>query len=573
MRVFFSIILSTLSILSSAQSYPVFLDGLSNEWTHSTQSLNDEVGDGNTLDLIQLKVLNDNNYLYLYLGFYEEINLNTNNKLVLLIDTDNNPATGYAMNGIGAELKWHFAEKRGYFYGLDTVFRIDQTDIGFRALPTVTSNYFEMAFNRNAEISGLALFQNNTVTIQTYLDEDFGDKLPELGQTFSYTIDQTQLEPFNEVTLEKEDASHLRLMTYNVEHDGIQDPVRETYFQRIIKAANPDIITFNECWDTNPDYIKQKLDLWIPIGGGGWYTSKVVYGNITASRYPIIKNTSVVGGSRLAASHIDLPEAFHADMVVVNCHLKCCNNEGDNASRQYEVDGLISFIHSMKTGSSVFNVPENTPFVFMGDFNLVGDSQQLHTLINGDIQNTQYFGEGDFPDWDHSPMGDVISTGVNKNMAYTWRSDGGSYWPGRLDFIFYTSSQMVKQKSFIMETEYMSQEALSKYQLYSSDSRRASDHFPHVADFQLKTYNRIKKQNSGASLIKISTNSNSLAILSSVKFSQTEIFDLNGKMLVSNTLPTETETMQIPIDRIKSGIYLLKVKTDEGFVNQKFYKP
>jgi endonuclease/exonuclease/phosphatase family metal-dependent hydrolase len=573
MRVFYAIILSALSFLSYAQAYPVFLDGQVDEWSNSTHFINDEVGDGNTLDLIQLKALNDNNYLYLYLSFYEEINLNTNNNLVLLIDTDNNPATGFSMNGMGAELKWHFADKKGFAYLNEVETVVDQTELGFRALPTVTSNKFEIAFNRNVVIGGVALFQNNTIKIQTYLEEAYGDKLPEMGQVFSYTIDQTPLAEFTELTLEKEEPSHLRLMTYNVEHDGIAEPDRVAYFERMIRAANPDIITFNECWDTNPEYIKQKLDQWIPIGGSGWHTSKVVYGNITASRYPIIKNTSVVGGSRLAASHVDLPDTYHTDMVVVNCHLKCCNNEGDNSARQYEVDGLISFIHSMKNGSSAFSVPENTPFVFMGDFNLVGDSQQLHTLINGDIENTQYFGEGGFPDWDNSPMGDVISTGINKNMAYTWRSDGGSYWPGRLDFIFYTTSQLVKQKSFIMETDYMSQEALTKYQLYSSDSRRASDHFPHVADFEFKTYNRIKNKDTGEALIKVSTNTHTLRINSALSISRTEIYDLNGRQLLTNKQTLENGVLQMSINAIQSGIYLLRIKTGKGFINQKFFKP
>ncbi|MGE4290206.1 MAG: endonuclease/exonuclease/phosphatase family protein [Salinivirgaceae bacterium] len=573
MKVLYAIILSAISFLSKAQSYPVFLDGQNAEWTHSTHTINDEAGDGNMLDLLQIKALNDNNYLYLYLSFYEEINLNANNNLVLLIDTDNNPTTGLSMNGIGAELQWHFGDKKGYVYltGMDVVVR--QSELGFRALPTVTSNKFEMAFNRNTTIEGVSLFQNNTIKIQAYLDEPYGDMLPELGQTFSYVFDQTPVAEFTELSLEKEAPSHLRLMTYNVENDGISNPEKIAYFERMIRAANPDIITLNECWDTGAEYLKQLLDLWIPLGGSGWHTSKVVSGNITASRYPIIKNQSVVGGSRLGASLIDLSEAFHSDIVVVNCHLKCCNEEGDNATRQYEVDGLINFIHSMRTGSSVFSVPENTPFVFMGDFNLVGDNQQLHTLINGDIQNTQYFGEGGFPDWNNSPMGDVISTGVNKNMAYTWRSDGGSYWPGRLDYIFYTTSQLVKQKSFIMETEYMSQDALTKNQLYSSDSRRASDHFPHVADFEFKTYNSIKKQDTGETKIKISANHHTLCINSSVTITQTQIFDLNGRILLTKNQKPDSGVLFLPVNTIKSGIYLLKIKTDKGFIKQKFFKP
>jgi hypothetical protein len=124
-----------------------------------------------------------------------------------------------------------------------------------------------------------------------------------------------------------------------------------------------------------------------------------------------------------------------------------------------------------------------------------------------------------------------------------------------------------------METEYMSQEALNKYQLYSNDSRRASDHFPHVADFEFKTYNSIKKQNTGETLIKISSNQNTLCINSSVNISQTEIYDLNGRQLLTKKQKPDSSVLFLPVNKIKRGIYLLKIKTDTGYINQKFFKP
>jgi len=117
--------------------------------------------------------------------------------------------------------------------------------------------------------------------------------------------------------------------------------------------------------------------------------------------------------------------------------------------------------------------------------NLVGNSQQYYTIIEGDIQDTDSYGEGGFPDWDNSELEDIICRQTDKRMAYTWRHDNSEYPPGRLDFIFYTNSIMSTAKSFTLQTEIMSDERLENYGLLWDDTKGASDHFPIVADFDL----------------------------------------------------------------------------------------
>ena len=68
-------------------------------------------------------------------------------------------------------------------------------------------------------------------------------------------------------------------------------------------------------------------------------------------------------------------------------------------------------------------MPYGTPFVIRGDLNLVGYSQQLTTLLTGDIVNNTIYGDDIEPDWDESDLNDVISFQADQRMAYTWENN------------------------------------------------------------------------------------------------------------------------------------------------------
>ena len=114
---------------------------------------------------------------------------------------------------------------------------------------------------------------------------------------------------------------------------------------------------------------------------------------------------------------------------------------------------------------------------------MVGDRQQLITLITGEIINTQLFGNGGPPDWDNTDLEDILSQQSDKRTAYSWRNDESSFPPGRLDFQIYSNSVMSVEKEFVIQTEVMSQSRLNQYGFQSLDTRTASDHFPKVTDF------------------------------------------------------------------------------------------
>ena len=344
--------------------------------------------------------------------------------------------------------------------------------IQFRALPSITSDEFEIAIGRRP--FGESIF-NDTIAI--VIKENYSnDFIPNEGEILTFTFDDTYHEPVELIEINKESPELLRVMAYNTLSNGLKDDNRIDRFVRIINTINPQIIGFNETGQTSEQDVYDVLNTSL---GGTWYVLKHDPENITASRFPIVDSWDV--HNKIQASLIDLDEEG-PDMLFIVGHLNCC---GADNSRQEQVDRFTEFILDAKIPGGEITVPENTPIVFLGDMNLVGYSQQYYTIIEGDIQDTDSYGEGGFPDWDNSELEDVICRQTDKRMAYTWRNENSEYPPGRLDFIFYTNSVISTAKSFTLQTEIMNDERLENYGLLWDDTKEASDHFPVVADFDL----------------------------------------------------------------------------------------
>ncbi|MEA3445654.1 MAG: hypothetical protein U9R19_13120, partial [Bacteroidota bacterium] len=474
----------SVQISTFAQSLPIGLDGLFDDWTMASDTFNDTQGDGAAIDLLSFSVSNDSAYLYIKFTVANEMQLNSSNDLFLEIDTDNDASTGYSVNGIGAELGWKLGGRYGYFnYGTSSLY-IHHDDIEFYAIPTVTSNQFEMAVSRNAYPDNLnPLFTGDTIKICFVDQTTNGDLMPNVGQTYTYIFDDTPVPAYTPIDLAKTDSWHLRLLSYNTLFNGLIDTQRQPAFERVITAVAPDIITFNECWDTQWYEAKNLLNSWLPLSGGAsWSCWKIDGANITCSRYPILQNWKILPDRRLTASLIDLPVEYQHDIVVINAHFKCC--DGDSI-RQREADAFINFVRDIKTPGGLIDVPAGTPFVLSGDLNLVGYSQQLTTLITGDIVDTAQFGNPISPDWDNSDLADIIAMQTDRRMAFTWQDNLSSYWPGRLDFAIASEGDFVSEKAYTMNTAVMTPARLTQYGLQQNDTETASDHLPKLTDFSM----------------------------------------------------------------------------------------
>jgi len=552
-------------LISFPQSLPIFLDGRTNDWNIAVPTYVDSENDGNYYDFKYFSVTNDEQFLFIRLGITPINKLLEENLLAVFIDGDNNSSTGYQINGIGAELRFNFGTRDGTIYYNGTI-PISHSDIQFRSLPTYTDTVYEIAIGRQYIPPA-----NGTGTIGIFFIDfsNNGDWMPNVGETFEYTFDETPVEPLTPTEINREDTTFLRVMDWNVYGDGLLDPQRQPSFQRILLAIKPDIICFNEFFSSTATQVQNAISQIFPESN--WYSVKLDYGNVTVSKYPILQSWAINPGSRITASLIDLPSNFNKDLLVINSHYRCCGGVSNDSTRQMEADATIAFILDAKSPGGVVNLPSETPFVILGDLNLVGDRQQLITLLTGEIINTPIFGNGGPPDWDNTDLEDILSRQTDKRTAYTWRNDEDSYPPGRLDYQIYSNSVMNVKKDFVIQTEVMSTSRLSQYGLQQFDTRTASDHFPKVADISFDTVTSVWHEIKVSEYRLEQNYPNPFNPSTSIEFRipesgfvEIKVYDILGNnvaILVNNYLTAGKHKVDFNASGLPSGIYFYQLKT------------
>ncbi len=557
----FLILISSLNIF--AQSTAISIDAKYDDWnnvvtyTDTNETLTD-------IDLLETQVTNDNNYLYIKIKTNDEFSLTSDlitQDIRLFIDTDNNANTGYLIQtGFGSELGIIFQERFAYINNSSGNQQIGFANFGFRSAPTVTSNEFEIAIDRNSIPDGTnPLFTNNTIRL-FWQNGTNSDRLPNTGNFITYTFDNTPTTQYTPIEINKEQSNHIRVCSYNTLSNGIDDATRISHFEKVIKAINPDIIAFQEFW---VDYttIKNLMDNWLPLGTShGWY---VHYGII--SKWEIIDNWTNFTNEdpvdyRQYATLINLPSEYGGtDLLFVNSHL----NYGTlNAERQNEINGWNNFLVDAKTTGGNIDLPTNTPIVYLGDLNLVGYSQQLTSLLTGIDEN----GNGSSPDWDHSNLKSATALQTDINMYYSWRSDtdaAGNFPPGKLDYILYTGSVLNEEKSFVLQTEEMPTDRLALYNLDQNNTSSASDHFPIVADFSI--YSNLSLLDNNLNNVRIYPNPTNKIVnieIDNSTFNSIELFNIYGKRIQTFKINSTTKT--INIEHLNSGVYFIQITNNKG---------
>ena len=467
-----------MTTLCAADQQPISIDGLFDDWAEVAPAHQDPAGDGgsNGVDFQRLWIADDQRFLFLRFELGAETDLSENNGLRIYLDTDANSQTGLAIAGIGAELEWRMGSRSGTFYyqGQSSV---QHDDLRFREAPTITASMLELAFGRDTLPDGAhPLFIGPTVRV-VLRDTTGGDQLPDSGGTLSYTLDQGELPPESTIPLERVCTADLRLTTYTVLGDSPWDSGQEPRFGRQLAAVAPDILNFQEIYSHSATQTAELVERWVPAGPGqSWHAAKNS-DCITVSRYEIIGTWTL--DSNLAVL-LDTSAVLGSELLIINAHLPCCAND---SGRQAEIDRIMAFIRDAQQPGGPLDLPPNTPILITGDLNLVGLSQQLTSLCNGDIVNEGTFGPDFLPDWDGSELANSISRQTEKRMGYTWRNDSSSYWPGQLDYVIYTDHVLTPGNNFILYTPEMSPENLGAHGLLSTDSL-ASDHLLFCTDFR-----------------------------------------------------------------------------------------
>lgn len=479
--------LSTLCLIAlplnlAAESARIWADGEFPDWSQISTLHSDPAGDqlSGAIDFTVLKIANDEKYLFIYYQTGTEISLQNSSGIHLYLDTDNNSQTGYSINGIGADLHYDFGQKYGTFYFNGQSITVHHEDIGLVDCPTVTSDRFEIVLDKNALPNSVnPLFPQNNFRIVLKDSGPGSDMLPNQGQIVTASFQLTPLPPIQCVSLSKSDTSAVRIMSYNVEQDALFDPAKEAPFARIFASVEPEIIAFQEIYNhTSAQTAALIADFVPPPSGGQWYNAKTGPDIILLSIYPIISFFTIDGNG---AFLLNMRPKLDSDLLIINVHFPAGSND---AGRQDEIDNVMSFIREAKLPGGALDLTPNTPFIIMGDMNLVGYAEQLNTLITGDIIQTSQYGPAFDPDWDNSDIADALPFHPNEPLSFTWYDEGSSFCPGRLDFFIYSDYIISPVKKFVLFTPLIPPDTLSAYGLLADDVVSVSDHVPIVIDIK-----------------------------------------------------------------------------------------
>jgi len=445
----------------------VVIDGRFEDWQALEPVWTDARGDARgDMDLGRVWVASDAERIFVCFETGAEMGLQGGNDLRLLVDGDDDGGTGVDRDGMGVDLEWGFGQREGSHYDAGGARRrIEQSDIGLRQGPTVTSTVFEIAILRSALPAGTA--------IRIALVGG-GDRLPDGTGGVRHILSDTPPTLAAPSGLDRDRDDDLRIVTYNVLFDGLFK--RPAPFIRILRATDPDVICFQEIWSHSAQDAVDQVSLALP-GGAPWYGGSTEDGLIV-SRYPILDDHSIDDAGNHWAL-IDLPDdSFATDLSLISAHPPCCDNE---QGRQEELDGIAAWMRDLKRDG---DLAEGTLIVIAGDMNLVGSSRQVETLVAGTIIDENRFGRTLPADWDGTPLADAWPLHIGGRESYTWRDDSSRFAPGRLDYIVYSDSVMEMTGGFVLRTEDLPAELLERHGLRRTDTGEASDHLPVVADFR-----------------------------------------------------------------------------------------
>ncbi len=461
--------------LSSISFAQIAVDGFFNEWNDANSLTVNDGQDSQDMDIVSVKISNDEDNLYLLIETDQEFDLQDDEGIRIYIDADNNANTGFSIGGIGSEMSYDFGGRDAYINLAGSFINTGHAALGMIALPTVTSNKFEIAFSRSID-SSLGSFTVDG-DIKVYVDNGNGnDQVPNNDGGIPYTIKQNPT--FTSSYALNKPAGSLRMMSYNVLRDGFLEADQNPSLEAIIKSMNPDILCLQEVYDTPTSTIVNTLNTLLPPPAGKQWQVATAGPDIHVYTLLEIEAWDWIDGNGVFLLYTD----DNQPLVVYNVHLPCCDND---AERQDEIDKILSVLRDKEDSPLTgFSYADDIPAIITGDFNMVGLKQNYDSFIEGDIVAEFVYGPDFGPDIDGSNLEDAAPYVTGFPSNYTWYQPNSSYNPGRLDFVFYTGAGLTEKNTFTLDSRGLSQAELDQLDLNANATLLASDHLPMIFDFE-----------------------------------------------------------------------------------------
>lgn len=464
---------------AAGKALPIIPDGFFKDWKKAGKPKTDPSGDAaaGRVDLGRLWIANDDEALYLRFEvgretLLQEEGAQRGNRLRLYVDADRKSGTGLPVEGLGAEIEIRFGERRHFLYARDgTATEISAGEGIAMAFPTHSARMFEARVELPPPANPR---KRRRVRVVLRDDAAGGDRLPDAGAANYRFPKKQRVGPVERISLERGDPDAVRLLSFNVARSALIE--RQELYRRLLRALDPDVVAFQELLGWSPTQIAGYLDANLPLPAGESWSVEQVADVVIASRFPI-RAAAAVDANLVAL--VDLPDALTPhDLVLFDAHPPCCDND---AGRDAEVDHLVATWRDLLAGTGPFSVDPMDAVVFAGDFNFVGFRRQIDAIVNGtfiDPSNGPDFAPGR----DNGSLTVTPARHTHRRAAYTWRSPGSAFTPGRLDFIFFSDDVARLDKSFVLDTSTLSADVLERHGLSDRDSLLASDHLPVVAD-------------------------------------------------------------------------------------------
>jgi endonuclease/exonuclease/phosphatase family metal-dependent hydrolase len=310
---------------------------------------------------------------------------------------------------------------------------------------------------------------------------------------------------------EKPSHDSIRVLSYNINWDSIfpvGDPQSHDYrtftkpnaFVRVIQAIQPDIVCLQEINPIrDPQQLSDILNEAFEDEGDQNWQAMIARDNVIATHFDLevegyeMGINSVIPNLPQAAALVNLPDEQYGplDFYVFCAHFKASGTVSDILMRSRQADVIMSHVRDITTPGENLDLPEGTPILILGDFNVydTDPAEHLTTLLTGDLRNEDRFGADFAPDWDGTDLTDALPSqnGLGEDFN-TWRDDQSPFENNILDRIIYTDSALQVENAFILNTMLLSEEGLALYGLHEEDvvlnaTTGYYDHFPLVVDF------------------------------------------------------------------------------------------
>ncbi len=545
-----SILILMIGLLGGLNAFgqSIFLDGEFEDWNAIPYTVEDNQ-DRTGLEITEVAVSDDADYIYFKVALNGEFNLQDNNSLDLLVDLDNNPSTGTDVNGLGIDFLYEFGERNGRLNNT----QIFHSDVGLLSSPTVSSAIFEIAFEKDRLYNNIS--NVNEIKFFFRLGNVNADFAPNTDNTETYTFQSGQANSHGNFTIQKNSPDELRVLSYNVRRDDIFDSQRSTAYTRVLNAVDADVMCFQEIYDFSASQLLTRLRTLDVIQGSEWVAVKDGPDLITVSRYPIEYHQEIAGNSFV---QIDVSGE---QLNIFNCHLPCCDND---AGRTTEVDEMLEFLRRSLDNEGPASINDGSPYMFLGDMNFVGSATQLNSLITGNIISNFIYGKDVSIDYGDGEMQAAIAYNTSDPGLFTWYNPEGSFPPGRLDFIIFTDSVLDNVNAFSLDTRKMLDSELQENGLNRFDTSIASDHLPVVCDFRFGLSSTEILNHTEEFLIFPNPADTEICVQYHKPTLSVNLINTNGQKL-KNWISNKTEGLDcFDINDVESGNYIVEFILESG---------